>query len=112
MTYAEKRYIKEFSLKKNVRQRLEKAKYEFFKEIEGRGGIFENAGDKQERELREFKSSLHSLSINSDLRNQIIDEINSFIDFMYRYGGTDEQVLKEAHKVITRYEKRQGLNVA
>ena len=112
MTYAEKRLIKERSLKKNLHQRLERAKYDFSKEIEKRGGVFENAGDNQARELRDFKNSLDNLSIDSALRNSLAREINSFIDFMDNYGASDEQALKEAHRVIQSYERKENLNNA
>ena len=123
MTYAEKRLIKERSLKKNLHQRLERAKYDFSKEIEKRGGVdnidsidsalrdsrdslareinslydfskeieerggfFENAGDNQARELRNFKNRLDKcVSIDRalrDSRDSLAREINSLIDFL------------------------------
>lgn len=105
MDFVEKRRIKELALKKNLRLKLKKARYEFFKEIIKRGGLFENAGDEQERQLCDFKNSLYALSINTPLRNQIIDEINSFIDFMQNYSGSDEDILKYAQKQVKLYEK-------
>ena len=112
MDFAEKRLIKEYSLKKNLRQRLERAKYNFFKGIEKRGGVFENAGAEQARDLSSFKISLESLSIDSTLRKCLINEINSFIDFMDNYSGTNEQVLKEARRVIKSYERKDNLKAA
>ena len=112
MNFAEKRLIKERSLKKNLRQRLERAKYEFFKAIKKRGGVFENAGDNQARELRDFKSSLDNLSIDSTLRKCLSREINSFIDFMDNYSASDTQALKEARRVIQSYERKENLNNA
>lgn len=111
MDFLEKRKIKELALKKNLRLKLKQARYEFFKEIIKRGGIFENAGDEQERQLCEFRNSLYALSINTTLRNQIINEINSFIDFMQNYSGSNEDILKYAHKQIKLYEK-EALKVA
>ena len=112
MNFAEKRLIKERSLKKNLRQRLERAKYEFFKEIERRGGVFENAGDTQARELRDFKNSLENLCIDNALRNRLSREINSFIDFMDNYNASDTQALKEACRVIQSYERKENLSSA
>ena len=112
MNFAEKRLIKERSLKKNLRQRLERAKYEFFKAIKKRGGVFENAGDRQVRELRDFKNSLENLCIDSLLRKRLSREINSFIDFMDNYSASDEKALKEAHQVIQSYERKENLNNA
>lgn len=110
MTYAEKRLIKEKSLKKIFRQKVEKAKYDFFKEIQERGGIFENAGQRQELELKDFIEGLYILDLPYSIINQLKKEVNSLVyDFFYNFSESDK---RQMISFIKNYEKKNALKVA
>lgn len=105
MDFAEKRLIKEKALKKNLRLRLNEARYEFFKDIKAMGGLCKDAGITQERKLQDFKESLHTLNLSYDFKNALHKELNSFIAFMRNYSPSSEEALQEADKIIAAYEK-------
>ena len=113
MTYAEKRLIKERALKKNFEERLEKALYECFKEIQeiqAQGGLYENLGQRQEFALMDFVVSLErNLSLDYAFVRELKDRVRAFINQLERLDDND---LPAINHFIASYERKNALKVA
>lgn len=101
---ADKQEIKRKAIKKNLRERIEKARYECYKEIQSLGGLYENLGDKQERELIDFISTLTHLNLPYHFLRELENEIKAFINQLERLDDND---LPEINRAILRYERTQ-----
>lgn len=109
MTYAEKQEIKRKSLLKNLNNRLEKARYECYREIVAQGGLFENIGGKQERELIDFISSLAYLNLPYHFLRELEKRIKAFLNSLQRL---DDEDLPAINHFIASYEHKNALKVA
>ena len=102
-TYEEKQEIKRKALIKNLENRLEKARYECYKEIQARGGLFENVGNKQERELIDFISSLSLLNLPYKFLRKLENRIKAFLNSIERL---DDRDLPAINRFIASYERK------
>lgn len=110
MTYAQKQEIKRKALFKNLDNRLEKARYECFKEIQTQGGLYENLGQRQEFALMDFVVSLErNLSLNYALVRELKDRVRAFISQLERLDDND---LPAINRFIASYERKNALKVA
>ena len=109
MTYAQKQEIKRKALFKNLDNRLEKARYECYREIQAQGGLFENIGAKQERELIDFISSLAYLNLPYHFIRELERRIKAFLNSLERLDDND---LPAINRFIASYERKNALKVA
>ena len=100
---ADRQEIKRKAIKKNLRERIEKARYECYKEIQALGGPYENLGDKQEMELIDFVSKLSILNLPYYFLRELENEIKAFINQLERLDDND---LPEINRFIKGYERR------
>ena len=101
--FAERREIKRKALMSNLNTRIEKARYECYKEIQAQGGLYENLGDKQERELMDFINQLACLSISYDFIKELKNRAKAFIAQLKRLDDGD---LQEINRFIANYERK------
>lgn len=110
MTYAQKQEIKRKALFKNLNNRLEKARYECFKEIQAQGGLYENLGQRQEFALMDFVVSLErNLSLDYAFVRKLKDRVRAFISQLERLDDND---LPAINHFIASYERKNALKVA
>lgn len=104
--YKEKRAMKEKIHLKRLETKIEEARYECFKEIELRGGLYENLGEKQERDLMDFVFSLEkTISLNYRFVGQLKDRVRSFYDQLLRLDDSD---LPAIHSFVKSYERKKA----
>lgn len=102
-TYAEKQEIKRKALLKNLDNKLERARYECYREIQAQGGLFENIGAKQERELIKFISSLTYLNLPYHFIRELEKRIKAFLNSLKRL---DDEDLTAINHFIANYERK------
>lgn len=108
MNYAERTLIKQRSLNKNLKERIKKARYECYKDIVARGGLYENLGDKQERELLEFVVSLErNIRLDYNFFQSLKDKIAEFVNQLTNLSDKDLPAIK---RFIRSYERNEALS--
>lgn len=93
-----------------LKKKIESARYECFKEIEHRGGIFENLGAQQERDLMDFVGKLEMAHKLDYLQVRDLErKVRAFGDEMAELSDND---LKAVTRFVTNYERKNALKVA